>query len=59
SDGNGSHASTSKTPSYTKSVSWQHHLTGVTITVDNRIDKNERKIEYPPFLTFQSCNKNR
>ncbi|MCU6874329.1 DUF1440 domain-containing protein, partial [Escherichia coli] len=25
SDGNGSHASTSKTPSYTKSVSWQHH----------------------------------
>ncbi|ESD77211.1 hypothetical protein HMPREF1608_00914 [Escherichia coli 908525] len=34
-------------------------VTGVTITVDNRIDKNERKIEYPPFLTFQSCNKNR
>ncbi|QHI48030.1 hypothetical protein GTQ78_07520 [Escherichia coli] len=26
SDGNGSHWSTSKTPSYTKSVSWQHHL---------------------------------
>ncbi|EPB0057680.1 transposase, partial [Escherichia coli] len=25
SDGNGSHASTLKTPSYTKSVSWQHH----------------------------------
>ncbi|PQK25879.1 transposase, partial [Escherichia coli] len=25
SDGNGSHASTSKTPSYTKSVSWHHH----------------------------------
>nr|WP_252147034.1 excisionase [Escherichia coli] len=25
SDGNGSHWSTSKTPSYTKSVSWQHH----------------------------------
>ncbi|MFA2053718.1 hypothetical protein ACD904_20820, partial [Escherichia coli] len=24
-DGNGSHWSTSKTPSYTKSVSWQHH----------------------------------
>ncbi len=25
SDGNGSHRGTSKTPSYTKSVSWQHH----------------------------------
>ncbi|MGA4663569.1 hypothetical protein ACK6U2_24515, partial [Citrobacter braakii] len=24
-DGDGSHGSTSKTPSYTKSVSWQHH----------------------------------
>ncbi|OKX18446.1 hypothetical protein AWP86_08735 [Escherichia coli] len=27
SDGNGSHWSTSKTPSYTKSVSWQHYRT--------------------------------
>ena len=27
SDGNGSHASTLKSPSYTKSVSWQHHRT--------------------------------
>ncbi|MCK2790758.1 hypothetical protein MZE99_23315, partial [Escherichia coli] len=26
-DRNRSHWSTSKTPSYTKSVSWQHHLT--------------------------------
>jgi len=25
SDGNGSHWSTSKSPSYTKSVSWQHY----------------------------------
>ncbi|MEH4917037.1 hypothetical protein PO415_24355, partial [Escherichia coli] len=25
-DGNGSHASTLKSPSYTKSVSWQHYL---------------------------------
>ncbi|ODH22762.1 hypothetical protein A6804_13570, partial [Escherichia coli] len=25
SDGNGSHASTLKSPSYTKSVSWQHY----------------------------------
>ncbi|RCE53981.1 transposase, partial [Escherichia coli] len=29
-DRNRSHWSTSKTPSYTKSVSWQHHPNGVT-----------------------------
>ncbi len=28
SDGNGSHASTLKSPSYTKSVSWQHYRMG-------------------------------
>ncbi|MGX2838207.1 curli production assembly/transport protein CsgE, partial [Escherichia coli] len=28
SDGNGSHASTLKSPSYTKSVSWQHYPIG-------------------------------
>ncbi|ABB65310.1 putative IS1 encoded protein [Shigella boydii Sb227] len=28
SDGNGSHASTLKSPSYTKSVSWQHTQRG-------------------------------
>ncbi|WP_426202608.1 hypothetical protein, partial [Shigella boydii] len=28
SDGNGSHASTLKSPSYTKSVSWQHYQSG-------------------------------
>ncbi|EFZ57015.1 transposase domain protein [Escherichia coli LT-68] len=28
SDGNGSHASTLKSPSYTKSVSWQHYRGG-------------------------------
>ncbi|QPR26547.1 hypothetical protein I6G98_17220 [Escherichia coli] len=28
SDGNGSHASTLKSPSYTKSVSWQHYPFG-------------------------------
>ncbi|EGM61213.1 hypothetical protein SFJ1713_2529 [Shigella flexneri SFJ17B] len=31
SDGNGSHASTLKSPSYTKSVSWQHYLPCVAI----------------------------
>ncbi|KYV93439.1 transposase [Escherichia coli] len=29
SDGNGSHASTLKSPSYTKSVSWQHYRAGL------------------------------
>ncbi|MFS2307240.1 hypothetical protein HFC66_15330 [Escherichia coli] len=29
SDGNGSHASTLKSPSYTKSVSWQHYHTAL------------------------------
>ncbi|MCU7002486.1 hypothetical protein N4758_23640, partial [Escherichia coli] len=33
-DRNRSHWSTSKTPSYTKSVSWQHHL-----KPDNVLDK--------------------
>ncbi|MDT1060117.1 hypothetical protein RNQ76_23520, partial [Escherichia coli] len=28
-DGDGSHGSTSKTPSYTKSVSWHHYLLGI------------------------------
>ncbi|WNT69234.1 hypothetical protein PWE30_03485 [Shigella dysenteriae] len=31
SDGNGSHASTLKSPSYTKSVSWQHYQDGLEI----------------------------
>jgi hypothetical protein len=31
SDGNGSHASTLKSPSYTKSVSWQHYREKVMI----------------------------
>ncbi len=35
SDGNGSHASTLKSPSYTKSVSWQHYLgAGIENTPD-------------------------
>ncbi|EIQ65506.1 putative IS1 encoded protein [Shigella dysenteriae 225-75] len=32
SDGNGSHASTLKSPSYTKSVSWQHYLDNISNT---------------------------
>uniref|UniRef100_UPI001FCEC1FA helix-turn-helix domain-containing protein n=10 Tax=Escherichia coli TaxID=562 RepID=UPI001FCEC1FA len=34
-DRNRSHWSTSKTPSYTKSVSWQHHQKVVTLIDDN------------------------
>ncbi|WP_206647656.1 hypothetical protein, partial [Escherichia coli] len=29
-DGDGSHGSTSKTPSYTKSVSWHHYQKGLS-----------------------------
>ncbi|ABB68182.1 transposase [Shigella boydii] len=32
SDGNGSHASTLKSPSYTKSVSWQHYQHSLKFT---------------------------
>ncbi|PPW78120.1 transposase, partial [Escherichia coli] len=32
SDGNGSHASTLKSPSYTKSVSWQHYQIYLMLT---------------------------
>ncbi|KDT28024.1 putative transposase [Escherichia coli 2-052-05_S4_C1] len=35
SDGNGSHASTLKSPSYTKSVSWQHYPTNKAIVIFN------------------------
>ncbi|MGP0744699.1 hypothetical protein ACAG08_22410, partial [Escherichia coli] len=37
-DRNRSHWSTSKTPSYTKSVSWQHHLL-VNISITELVEK--------------------
>ncbi|MDM7444759.1 sugar transferase, partial [Klebsiella pneumoniae] len=48
---NRSHWSTSKTPSYTKSVSWQHHLTGLAQINGWRgetdtLEKMEKRIEY-------------
>ncbi len=47
SDGNGSHASTLKSPSYTKSVSWQHY------------PENEERVpaEYLPRISgvFEHC----
>ncbi|RFC28933.1 transposase, partial [Klebsiella pneumoniae] len=36
-DRNRSHWSTSKTPSYTKSVSWQHHQAMLIYATANRI----------------------
>ncbi|MCA2171625.1 hypothetical protein VSQ33_17530, partial [Escherichia coli] len=37
-DRNRSHWSTSKTPSYTKSVSWQHHLRGNRVKIPKEQD---------------------
>nr|WP_250187750.1 hypothetical protein [Escherichia coli] len=44
SDGNGSHASTLKSPSYTKSVSWQHYQK-IVIFINQ------------PFIHIKSVNK--
>ncbi|MFB5670350.1 IS3 family transposase, partial [Shigella sonnei] len=46
SDGNGSHASTLKSPSYTKSVSWQHyHISELKDAVTEYIEYyNSRRI---------------
>ncbi|MCV8650652.1 hypothetical protein ODT51_23040, partial [Escherichia coli] len=41
SDGNGSHASTLKSPSYTKSVSWQHY---------QKLETNVKPLEYINFV---------
>ncbi|MDC6720845.1 YhcH/YjgK/YiaL family protein, partial [Escherichia coli] len=43
SDGNGSHASTLKSPSYTKSVSWQHYPTREAVV--NRPEVHRRYID--------------
>ncbi|QIV68533.1 hypothetical protein HFC66_14285 [Escherichia coli] len=37
SDGNGSHASTLKSPSYTKSVSWQHYRNPVAMSENDMV----------------------
>ncbi|WP_077820072.1 hypothetical protein, partial [Escherichia coli] len=41
SDGNGSHASTLKSPSYTKSVSWQHYRNIVRESVQNSVAREK------------------
>ncbi|EOX29032.1 ABC transporter periplasmic-binding protein yphF [Escherichia coli KTE186] len=53
SDGNGSHASTLKSPSYTKSVSWQHYqkmgnaVFAQTLKVINKQADGEKVIQVP------------
>ncbi|MFX2683027.1 hypothetical protein V6172_03205, partial [Escherichia coli] len=42
-DGDGSHGSTSKTPSYTKSVSWHHY----PLKVINKQADGEKVIQVP------------
>ncbi|WP_214676308.1 hypothetical protein, partial [Escherichia coli] len=43
-DRNRSHWSTSKTPSYTKSVSWQHHQLDTTLQVIYPINMRDKNI---------------
>ncbi len=43
SDGNGSHASTLKSPSYTKSVSWQHYPAASNETAKSFSEMNEHE----------------
>ncbi|MDY8653163.1 hypothetical protein UY716_18720, partial [Escherichia coli] len=45
SDGNGSHASTLKSPSYTKSVSWQHYRRKKDIIVRGGENISSREVE--------------
>ncbi|WP_172620396.1 hypothetical protein [Raoultella terrigena] len=49
SDGNGSHASTLKSPSYTKSVSWQHYpkTVGINNVSLGPIDYSSSVLGYP------------
>ncbi|WP_089578838.1 hypothetical protein, partial [Escherichia coli] len=43
-DRNRSHWSTSKTPSYTKSVSWQHHRKGIPPALLNRLTNSDVQV---------------
>ncbi|WP_078163766.1 MULTISPECIES: transposase, partial [unclassified Shigella] len=56
SDGNGSHASTLKSPSYTKSVSWQHYPNIQLIKVRVPSCLFRHKLHRNIFVSFwQSC----
>ncbi|MEH4781218.1 DUF2625 family protein, partial [Escherichia coli] len=52
-DRNRSHWSTSKTPSYTKSVSWQHHHTGcVYYFAPDTLNWESLEVGYSEFLQW-------
>ncbi|TFA45913.1 hypothetical protein BON93_26040 [Escherichia coli] len=57
SDGNGSHASTLKSPSYTKSVSWQHYLDWHIVDYFLICPINRRKLNFPCKTNgdYQAC----
>ncbi|MBU5658055.1 hypothetical protein KQJ24_11990, partial [Escherichia sp. S2_ASV_4] len=59
-DRNRSHWSTSKTPSYTKSVSWQHHLTNGRIISDfngvGKVKYHFLTIKRVLFLVYQTIS---
>ncbi|OKX18503.1 hypothetical protein AWP86_06935 [Escherichia coli] len=59
SDGNGSHWSTSKTPSYTKSVSWQHHpVRGLSSRLYYRSNASaSQRRQYSPVTLFLSSKR--
>ncbi|MDV2292860.1 hypothetical protein RZP32_26125, partial [Enterobacter asburiae] len=61
-DRNRSHWSTSKTPSYTKSVSWQHHLASETLehaTRTGHIAHDEYLIKSIYYNLFSGENPNK
>ncbi|EGK22456.1 putative transposase [Shigella flexneri K-227] len=56
SDGNGSHASTLKSPSYTKSVSWQHYRSLLSFKCCRNFRKLTESCSYAlPILDVSSC----
>ncbi|MCE3700445.1 hypothetical protein, partial [Escherichia coli] len=56
SDGNGSHASTLESPSYTKSVSWQHYP--IYAKIVQSINKISAKLDETLFLMWIKFKRN-
>ncbi|MFV2625495.1 hypothetical protein, partial [Escherichia coli] len=54
-DRNRSHWSTSKTPSYTKSVSWQHHPPYLPVVIDTVIATLTLLVQLPWVQFLRSC----
>ncbi|MBW8412509.1 hypothetical protein K1D65_20115, partial [Escherichia coli] len=55
-DRNRSHWSTSKTPSYTKSVSWQHHQLWIEDKYHSRLEKRFNLMLVAALLTQKDNN---